>query len=92
MSDRDYELFKRCLGNDKQIPGLICLQKFIKPDGAYFRRDFIHPRNVRIVDDKFVVFEIENWVTLKSMEISVNKKDICYFEFVSKDSTNQPAD
>lgn len=89
MSNRDFELFKKCLENAKQIPGLIRLQNFIKPDGAYLRRDFIHPRNVRIVDGNKVVFSIENWVTLKSMDITVDVKDICYFEFVGKDTDNQ---
>lgn len=90
MSDRDFDLFKNNLGNGKLIPGLIRLRNFIKPDGAYLRRDFIHPRNVKIVDNSKVVFSIENWVTHKSMDISVDRKDICYFEFVAKEeSTNQ---
>lgn len=89
MSNRDFELFKRCLGNAKQVPGLIRLRKFIKPDGAYLRRDFIHPRNVKIVDENKVIFSIENWVTHKSMDITVDVKDICYFEFVGKDTVNQ---
>ncbi len=89
MSNRDFDLFKKCLGNAKQVPGLIRLRKFIKPDGAYLRRDFIHPRNVKIVDENKVVFSIENWVTHKSMDITVDVKDISYFEFVGKDTVNQ---
>ena len=89
MSDKDFKLFKENLGKGNLVPGLIRLQNFIKPDGAYLRRDFIHPRNVRIVDGNKVVFSIENWVTLKSMDITVDVKDICYFEFVGKDTVNQ---
>lgn len=89
MSDKDFKLFKENLGKDNLVPGLIRLSKFIKPDGAYLRRDFIHPRMVRVNGNK-VIFQIENWVTLSSMEIIVDRKDICYFEFVSKDeSKNQ---
>ena len=84
MSDKDFQNFKRNLRSNKLTASLIRLKEFQKFDGAYLRRDFIHPRNVKVKRNK-VTFSIENWVTLKSMDVTVDYKDIVYFEFASID-------
>ena len=82
MSVKDFENFKRNLRSKKLTASLIRLKEFHKFDGTYLRRDFIHPRNVKVNKNK-VTFSIENWVTLKSMDVTVDYKDILYFEFAS---------
>ena len=82
MSDNDFRNFKKNLQSKKLTASLIRLKEFQKFDGAYLRRDFIHPRNVQVKRNK-ITFSIENWVTLKSMDVTVDYKDIVYFEFTS---------
>ncbi len=85
MSIRDFELLKRIL-KAGQTANLIRLKKFSRVDGAYLRRDFIHPREIRVEGDT-VSFLVENWVTFKDCLVSVDYKDIAYFEVAKKPQT-----
>ena len=85
MSIKDFEILKRSL-KAGQTANLIRLKKFSRVDGAYLRRDFIHPREVKI-EGNTVSFLVENWVTFKDCLVSIDYTDIAYFEITKKPRT-----
>jgi len=78
MSNRDFEQFVKSLKSGQEI-GLIRLKHFKKVDGAYLRRDFIFPREVK-VNGSTVTFLVENWATFKDCLVTTDYKDIVYYE------------
>ncbi len=78
MTDKEFKTFKRNL--KKKTVYEIRAKEFNKVDGAYLRRIFLYPRNVK-VKGSTITFDIENWVTLKPMTISYDRTEIELFAF-----------
>lgn len=85
MSIKEFNNFKKEL-ETKNVK-FIRLRYFIKID-PYLRRDFFVHGKCLVMGDN-VLFDVENYQTYKSCTVTVPFKDIIYYEFMEKSSTEK---